>query len=128
MWFESFWNFENTGNNEQKESLNYDLNSLNDTQEQIESEASNYVLMEQQNWREITQTIIELNWLIENQRSENESLESLVQSETKEELDKEALINEAKITIYEILWINDNIEFNSSFENFTKWFVDELVI
>jgi len=35
MGIESFWNYENSWNNEQKESLNYDLGSLTDSQNMI---------------------------------------------------------------------------------------------
>lgn len=37
MWIENFWNYENPWVNEQKESLNYDLGSLTDSQNRIES-------------------------------------------------------------------------------------------
>jgi len=57
-----------------------------------------------------------------------ENLEIQVLKETREELDKEAMINEAKIMLYEKLWINENQNDNSSFENFEKWIVDELVL
>lgn len=125
MWFE---NFEHTWNKEQKESLNYDLSSLNKTQNQIENEARNYIKKEQLKWRDISNTVTDLNNLIEHQRSENKSIEKQIQPETREFLDKEILINEAKTTIYEMLWINNDQKLNSNYENFTKWFVDELVI
>jgi len=48
--------------------------------------------------------------------------------ETREKVDKEALIQEAKTMIYEKLWINENQVKNSKIENFLKWIVDELVI
>ncbi len=54
--------------------------------------------------------------------------ESPVLQETKEWLDKEAMINEAKTMLYEKLWIDENQNNNSSFENFEKWIVDELVL
>ncbi len=57
-----------------------------------------------------------------------EKLESLVLKETREELDKQAMINEAKIMLYEKLWIDNNLNNNSSFENFSKWIVDELIL
>ncbi len=38
------------------------------------------------------------------------------------------MINEAKIMLYEKLWINDNHKNNSKIENFLKWIIDELVI
>jgi len=49
-------------------------------------------------------------------------------SETREELDKEALIQEAKTILYEKLWINEDQNKNSRTENFLKWIVDVLVI
>jgi hypothetical protein len=125
MWVEGF---ENTWNSEQKESLNLGLGSLNNTQNIIENQARNYVLREQKYWIDSSSSITDINSLLEHQQSENESLEKQIQSETREFLDKEILINEAKTTIYEMLWINNNQELNSSYENFTKWFVDELVI
>lgn len=48
--------------------------------------------------------------------------------ESKEWLDKELLVIEAKKNIYEKIWVNENMEINSSFENFLKWVVDELLI
>lgn len=38
------------------------------------------------------------------------------------------MINEAKTMLYEKLWIDDNQNNNSSFENFEKWIVDELML
>ncbi|PIE84957.1 hypothetical protein CSA08_04520 [Candidatus Gracilibacteria bacterium] len=57
-----------------------------------------------------------------------EKLESLVLKETREELDKQAMINEAKIMLYEKLGIDNNLNNNSSFENFSKGIVDELIL
>ena len=57
-----------------------------------------------------------------------ENKEIQVQSETKEKLDKEAMINEVKTMLYEKLWIDNNQENNNSLENFTKWIVDELIL
>ncbi|MGE4444509.1 MAG: hypothetical protein AB7E37_05970 [Candidatus Altimarinota bacterium] len=48
--------------------------------------------------------------------------------ETRENVDKEALIQEAKMMIYEKLGINENQANNSKIENFLKGIVDELVI
>ena len=48
--------------------------------------------------------------------------------EARENVDKEAMIQEAKTMIYEKLWINENQARNSKIENFLKWIVDELVI
>lgn len=129
MWIESFWAYEDVWNKEQKESLaNISLSSLNDTQKEVEHKARNYVMREQKLWLDSQDSISEINTLLEKQEQENKSLEKQIQSETKEFLDKEALINEAKITIYEELGINDNLNENSTFENFSKWLVDELII
>lgn len=128
MWFESFWNYENPWNNEQKETQRYDLGLLVGTQNQIESEARNYVLREEKNGRDIWEVTYELNNLVERQRTENESVEKLVQSETRETLDKEACIQEAKTQIYEKCGISDNMWDNSAFENFSKWFIDTMVL
>lgn len=57
-----------------------------------------------------------------------ESLESPVLKETREELDKQAMINEAKTMLYEKMWISDNLSENNWWENFSKWLVDTLVL
>ena len=57
-----------------------------------------------------------------------ENLEKSVLQETREWLDKQAMINEAKTMLYEKLWIDDNQNNNSSFENFEKWIIDELIL
>jgi len=106
--------------NEQKESLNYDLGSLTDSQNRIESEARNYVLREQNRGRNVTELVQSLTPMIERQRGENELLETQIQSETKERLNKEACINEAKTEIYEKCGISDHQVENSAFENFSK--------
>jgi hypothetical protein len=128
MWFENFWNYENTWNNEQNENLNFNLSSLNDTQEIIKNQARDYILKEQKLWIDTSSSINGISSLLERQESENKALEKQVNWETKELLDREALINEAKISIYEILWINDNQKQNSPFENFSKWLVDEIIL
>lgn len=56
------------------------------------------------------------------------SLETNVLKESREILDKEALVQEAKNMLYEKLWVNENQAQNGAFENFLKWVVDELVI
>lgn len=57
-----------------------------------------------------------------------ESLESPILKETREELDKQAMINEAKTMLYEKMWISDNLSDNNWWENFSKWLVDTLVL
>ena len=56
------------------------------------------------------------------------NLETQTHNETKEWLDKQAMINEAKTMLYEKLWLNDNLSKNSSIENFLKWVVDEMIL
>lgn len=51
-----------------------------------------------------------------------------INSEVAELLNKEALINEAKILIYEKCGINNDQNKNSVFDNFSKWFIDEAVL
>ncbi len=128
MWIESFWHYENPWVNEQKESLNYDLSSLTDSQNRIESEARNYVLKEQSRGRNVTDLVQNLTPMMEKQRGENESLENQIQSETIEWLDKEAMVNEVKIMMYEKLWISNSMWDNNWGENFWKWLVDTLVL
>jgi len=38
------------------------------------------------------------------------------------------MINEAKIMLYEKLWISENLESNNWWENFAKWIVDTLIL
>ncbi len=57
-----------------------------------------------------------------------ENLEKPVINETREYLDREAVINEAKTMLYEKLWLDKNKENNSSFENFIKWVIDWWII
>ena len=128
MWLENFWNNENVWNNEQNDGLKYNLSLLNDTQKIIEDQASRYLLSEQDSWRDVTELSNNLSQLIESQRQENESLEQSIKTETRERLEKEILINEAKITIYEKCGINDNLWNNSAFENFSKWFIDAMIL
>ncbi|MCH2188453.1 hypothetical protein MK079_01330, partial [Candidatus Gracilibacteria bacterium] len=128
MPFESFGAYEHPSNNEQKENPVYTLDSLNDTQKQIESQARNYVLAEQANGRDITELTSDLNTLIESQRQENESLEQKIYTQTKETLDKQACIQEAKTQIYETCGISENQKQNSAFENFSKGFIDTMIL
>ena len=78
------------------------------------------------------QTIQTLKDFIDKQEKDKlnvkEKLENPVLQETREWLDKQAMINEAKTMLYEKLWIDNNQNNNSSFENFEKWIVDELIL
>ena len=62
--------------------------------------------------KELDNNFDEKNMIIEKQK---------ISSETRESLDKQALINEAKTIIYEKLWINFNQNENSKLNNFLKW-------
>ena len=53
------------------------------------------------------------------------NLKDLFESENL--IDNEAIINIAKEETYEQLWISDNLWDNSSFENFSKWLIDEAI-
>ncbi len=61
-------------------------------------------------------------------KSLREWLESQVQKETRERLDKEAMISEARTMLYEKLWIDNNQNNNNALENFEKWIVDTLIL
>lgn len=76
-----------------------------------------------------------INWanlLAKNQLNENQNLkqnlEIQAKNETRESLDKEAMINEARTMLYEKLWIDNNLDKNNAIENFEKWIVDTLVL
>lgn len=80
----------------------------------------------------LDQLLKEIKQLLERQDIERlDLMKELRQKEiweSRENIDKEALIQEAKTMIYEKLWINENQAKNSKIENFLKWIVDELVI
>lgn len=57
-----------------------------------------------------------------------EWLETQVQQETREQLDRQAMINESKTMLYEKLWINEDLSKNNWWENFWKWIVDTLIL
>ncbi len=62
------------------------------------------------------------------QQNLKEQKEKNILEATRESLDKEAMINEAKTMLYEKLWINDNLNNNNIFQNFEKWIVDALIL
>ncbi len=70
--------------------------------------------------------------LLERQDAEKinirEVLEQQVCKETRESLNKEALIVEAKTVVYEKCWIEEKEERNSKPKQFLKWIVDLLII
>jgi len=78
------------------------------------------------------QTIQTLKDFVDKQEQDKkdirENLEKPVLQETREWLDKQAMINEAKTMLYEKIWIDNNQNNNSSLENFTKWVIDWWII
>lgn len=104
-------------------------------EKQIKEKARNYFEKRISEWisPEDYQTLLqEIKTLLERQDIERlnltEELEWKIIQETREELDKEALIQQAKTILYEKLWIDENQAQNSKTENFLKWIVDVLVI
>jgi len=120
------WNYEQTQTSERNNE--HIISSLSDWKKEVQEKATYYYLENKNN----PETVQSLRELIERQEQERtdlkESLEKQVIRETKEELDKELLTNETKELLYEKLWIDNNQEANSSFENFLKWFVDEAIV
>lgn len=102
---------------------------------QIKDKARKYVESRVREWankQDIDELLRNIKQLLEKQDVERlnliEELKQRENNDTKENIDKEAMINEAKIMLYEKLWISDNQKNNSKIENFLKWIVDELVI
>lgn len=102
---------------------------------QIKDKAKQYVENRIKEWisqKDYDKLLKEIRQLLERQDVERfDLIKELKQKEIweiKEDVDKEALIQESKTMIYEILWINEKQEKNSKLENFLKWAVDELVI
>jgi len=50
-----------------------------------------------------------------------------MQNEKEKLINKEKLIDWAKTVMYDTLWISENIKSNTVLENFSKWFIDELI-
>lgn len=104
-------------------------------EKQIKEKARNYVEKRISEWispEDYQKLLQEIKTLLERQDVERinltEELEWKILQETREDLDKEALIQEAKGMMYEKLWIDENQAQNSKIENFLKGIVDELVI
>ncbi len=119
MWVESYlWNYET----EQKNERNNDkvISSFYDTENNI---IQSYELNKTKDWADE----LALNQYNE-YKNLKEQKEKPILQETREQLDREAMINEAKIMLYEKLWINENLELNNWWENFAKWIVDTLVL
>lgn len=107
--------------------------SINENQ--IKDKARTYVESRIKEWiskEDYDKLLKNIKELLERQDIERKDLiQELRQREiweTRENVDKEAMIQEAKTMIYEKLWINENQAKNSKIENFLKWIVDELVI
>jgi len=119
MWFESYWwNNEveqiNEWNNEQI------ISSFNDAENNIQK---SYEVNKYKDWADI----LALKQYTEYKKLK-EQKEKPILNEVREQLDREAMINEAKTMLYEKLWINDNLESNNWWENFAKWIVDTLIL
>ncbi len=102
---------------------------------QIKEKAKNYVEKRLQEWiskEGYDKLLKNIKKLLERQDIERlnltEELEWEIIQKTREELDKEALIQQAKTILYEKLWLHKNLNQNSKTENFLKWIVDVLVI
>lgn len=67
-----------------------------------------------------------LRQIWENQELQR-NFERQVSMETRENLDKEAMVQQAKKMLYEKLWINENISQNNGILNFAKWVIDTLL-
>ncbi len=112
-WFSA--NYENNQKNKEVEN-----SFLNSPENQVREQ---YLKYQNINWaRELATSQIKEN------QNLKQNLETQVQNETKESLDKEAMINEAKTMLYEKLWIDNNQNNNSSFEKFQKWIIDTLIL
>lgn len=129
---ENLWNYTNY-----IDSIDVKKDKIADSfaENQIKNKAREYVESRIQDWinkENLDQLLKEIKQLLERQDIERVDLITELKqkevSETKENIDKEALIQEAKTMLYEKLWINENQNKNWKFENFLKWIVDELVI
>lgn len=104
-------------------------------EKQIREKARNYVKNRISEWispEDYQKLLQEIKTILERQDIERlnltEELEWEIIQKTREELDKEALIQQAKTILYEKLWLHKNLNQNSKTENFLKWIVDVLVI
>lgn len=129
---EVFWNY-----NQYIENIDVKWDQVPDwfNENQIKNKAKNYVEKRIFEWissEDYQKLLQEIKTILEKQDIERlnltEEIEWKILQETREELDKEALIQQAKTILYEKLWIHENQERNSKTENFLKWIVDVLVI
>jgi hypothetical protein len=67
-----------------------------------------------------------LRQMWENQEFQR-NLEAQISAGTRESLDKEAVVHQAKKTLYEKLWISDTLSNNNWLQNFSKWIIDTLI-
>ncbi len=67
-----------------------------------------------------------LRQMWENQELQR-NLEGQVSTDTRENLDKEAVAQQAKKILYEKLWISDTLSSNNWLQNFSKWIIDTLI-
>jgi len=119
MWQESFWgNYDIQQTQEGIKEIN--ISSFSDSESQIRNA---YLRNQDKEWARK----LAIKQVNENQ-SLIENIESQVLNEARENLDKEVMINEAKIMLYEKLWISEKISDNSWGENFSKWLVDTLIL
>lgn len=94
----------------------------------IQSRASEYLEQEKKSGRDTTELEWQIAELVEKQCWEIEACKESVLQESWELIDKEKTILEAQTYVYELCWISTDMEQNSSFENFSKWFIDEMLI
>ncbi|MDD2565610.1 MAG: hypothetical protein PHZ26_02380 [Candidatus Gracilibacteria bacterium] len=84
------------------------------------------------NEKDLSKLLEKIKSLLERQDIERinlgETLKEEIKTETREKIDKESLVNEAKNMIYENLGINDDLNKNNPVENFLKGIIDELVV
>lgn len=101
----------------------------------VKDKARNYIENRIKEWmsqQELNQLLEKVKQLLERQNGEKTDFITEIKQETLQEtrdnVDKEVLIQEVKTMLYEKLWIHEQLNKNSSLENFLKWIVDELVL
>ncbi len=113
---EVFWNHLE----EQNKEINTNISSFNDSENNLKN---SYKKNKKLEWAKD----LALSQYTQQQELKEQKEKPILQ-ETKEALDKQAMINEAKTMLYEKLGIDNSIKNNSSFENFEKWIVDTLIL
>ncbi len=115
-WFSQ--NYENWDN--KKWGVNKNSSSFNNLEIQVQQNYFKYKTFEwagNLSFRQITEN----NTL-------KDKLEKPIIQDTRESLDKEAMINEARTILYEKLGIDNNQNNNSALVNFEKWIIDTLIL